>query len=64
MINVSCPNCQSKLEINGTPKIGQPVQCSNCSTNLEIVWLFPITLDFVETNITVQPERSINNGFS
>jgi hypothetical protein len=48
MINASCPQCASRIEILKNPKVGQYIQCQQCQTNLVITWLYPISLDFIE----------------
>jgi hypothetical protein len=48
MILAECPNCCSHIEIKDVPLIGHPVICFYCNVQLEITWLFPVTLDYPE----------------
>lgn len=48
MITVKCPLCQNKINVSQPVMLGQRVTCSECKSLLEIIWLFPISLDKVE----------------
>ena len=53
MISVPCPVCQSKLEIMIEPDIGYHLNCKSCQAELEVIWLYPITLDIPENNYSI-----------
>lgn len=63
MIIVECPNCNAHIEIDKTPVIGLPVKCYQCHVDLEVIWLYPITLDYPEGKLfqSKQPEFSEEN---
>lgn len=50
MIHGICPACQSRFEIEIEPDLGIRVTCPDCSVTYEVTWLYPITLDYLETN--------------
>lgn len=60
MIIVSCPECQQKINLGSDPEIGQPVTCQSCNTMLEVVWLFPVFLDYID----IQEQVSANQDLS
>lgn len=41
-----CPSCFNNVNIGRQPGIGKIVVCPSCKTELEVVWLSPIELDF------------------
>jgi len=41
-----CPSCNAQVSVKGTPKIGLHVTCKSCDTELEVVWLDPLELDW------------------
>lgn len=41
-----CPSCGAQVSVKGTPKIGMKVTCKSCDTEVEIVWLDPLELDW------------------
>lgn len=41
-----CPSCGAQVSVKGTPKIGVHVTCKSCDTELEVVWLDPLELDW------------------
>ena len=47
MIQTKCLTCETEILVTKPPKIGQVLRCPECQAGLEIVWLFPIALDFV-----------------
>ena len=47
MITAECPSCGLPVQLGSKPKMGQQVNCGACDTELEIVWLDPIELDWV-----------------
>ena len=42
----SCPFCEASVKVSGAPKMGQRVVCHSCKTELEVVWLNPLELDW------------------
>ena len=51
MANAPCPECQHLIDVGAIPDIGLKVHCPICHLDLEVVWLFPVCLDNVETNL-------------
>ena len=41
-----CPECGKNVTVGPEPKMGKMVTCKNCGTDLEIVWLDPLELDW------------------
>ena len=50
MIHGICPVCKSRIEIEIEPDLGIRVSCPDCTVTYEVTWLYPITLDYLETN--------------
>lgn len=48
MITTFCPQCHTEVTLDPSPEIGQRVSCGTCATILEIIWLYPLSLDFPE----------------
>ncbi len=48
MPTVKCPTCLAVFAIAPDPEIGQLVVCPQCDTQLIIVWLYPLEVDFVD----------------
>ena len=46
MNEATCPSCGASIKIKGTPRIGMQVTCKSCDTEVEVVWLEPLELDF------------------
>lgn len=46
MNEAACPSCGDTITIKGTPKIGMHVTCKSCDTEVEVVWLDPLELDW------------------
>ena len=46
MVKADCPSCGSKVNLGPKPKMGQRTVCSACDTELEVVWLDPVELDW------------------
>ncbi|MDH5505621.1 MAG: lysine biosynthesis protein LysW [Anaerolineae bacterium] len=42
----NCPYCEAGVGLDSKPKMGQRVTCGNCKTELEVVWLDPVELDW------------------
>ena len=43
-----CPVCKNETDLSFPPTIGQLVICQVCKSTLEVIWLFPISLEPVE----------------
>ena len=41
-----CPSCGAQVAVKGTLKIGMHTTCSSCDTELEVVGLDPLELDW------------------
>jgi lysine biosynthesis protein LysW len=46
MIMAQCPSCGAQVSIYTKPKMGQKVKCNTCESDLEVVWLEPVELDW------------------
>jgi lysine biosynthesis protein LysW len=46
MIMAQCPSCGGQVSIYTKPKMGQKVKCNTCESDLEVVWLEPVELDW------------------
>lgn len=46
MNEAACPSCGATVSIKGTPKIGMHVTCKSCDSEVEVVLLDPLELDF------------------
>lgn len=42
----TCPACGTKLRFQAEPKLGEFVVCEECGTELEVIQLSPIKLDW------------------
>ncbi len=56
MITASCPECKNQINLDTNPEIGQTIKCATCQTILEVIWLYPLSLDY--------PEYSQQSGIS
>jgi len=45
-----CPSCMEEIEVSEDPNIGLQLKCLHCHTTVEVTWLFPLTLDFIDKN--------------
>ncbi len=59
MILAECPNCCSHIEIKDVPVIGQQVECFYCDVQLEITWLYPVTLDYPERHLSLKQDVEV-----
>jgi len=51
MIICSCPECDAENDVGLAPEIGQRVICIGCGKDLEVIWLYPLALDYAEEKI-------------
>ena len=58
MITAQCPECQIEVDVGENPVIGQRVCCPVCAIELEVTWLYPISLDYPEDDAWVVPPRN------
>jgi lysine biosynthesis protein LysW len=65
MVVATCPQCQNKIGLSMPVVLGQKLTCSVCSVSLEVVWLYPICLDYVENETgsagSIPPDRDETN---
>jgi lysine biosynthesis protein LysW len=57
MIITVCPDCSNELSVSENPRIGGSVACDSCGQKLEIVWLYPLEVDYQEEKTSCE----INN---
>ena len=43
-MSAKCPNCNYSMQFSRLMEINHLVICSNCGVELEVVWLYPLTL--------------------
>lgn len=48
MAKVKCPHCNADIQVGENPQLGQVHTCENCGIRFEVVWLFPLALDYYE----------------
>lgn len=41
-----CPACNGKVNTGPKPRMGQRLKCGKCGTELEVVWLEPVEVDW------------------
>lgn len=46
MTIVECISCGSEIRFSAQPNMGQSVTCADCDSELEVVWLDPVELDW------------------
>jgi len=56
LVKATCPACNNITELVPPLDLGQHLTCPVCKTCLEIIWLYPICLDYAEF------EESNNDG--
>lgn len=47
MASAYCPDCDAKIVLNPQPKLGDKLNCPDCDTELEVISLEPLELDWV-----------------
>lgn len=58
-----CPSCGAQVIVKGTPKIGAHVTCKSCDTEIEVVWLDPLELDFPMDEFEDEVEDELDSSF-
>ena len=48
MLTAQCPACSAAVDVNPQPDLRARLTCRQCGTPLEVVWLYPLVLDFLE----------------
>jgi lysine biosynthesis protein LysW len=51
-----CPQCGKEISVGSQPRIGQAVTCANCDSELEVVWLDPLELDWPMLDLDEEDE--------
>lgn len=59
MIETPCPECEYHVKINGRPQKGQRLSCPACHTNLVVVSLYPVELDFALSAKHMAPLKKV-----
>ena len=62
MITVQCPQCQQEIKFGSNPEIGQQIICLSCDTVLIVVWLYPMSLDYMENPVRTSADLGSNVG--
>jgi lysine biosynthesis protein LysW len=47
MLRAECPECGEPVELRDNTEVGDHVVCIECNTELEVLSLFPLELDYV-----------------
>ncbi len=47
-LTAECPECESVTTFKSTPKLSQKVACASCGARLEVAFLNPIMLDWID----------------
>jgi lysine biosynthesis protein LysW len=42
----TCPDCEENFDLAEDAEIGDVIECPKCSVRLEILNVFPVTLDY------------------
>ncbi len=45
-INAECPSCEESITFHKPPRLGQILRCQFCESELEVIDLDPVTLDW------------------
>lgn len=48
MKKITCPDCQTQIQVKDSVVIGDVIECPNCATELEIVGKNPIRVEIIE----------------
>jgi len=63
MMMVKCLDCDANIEMV-EPEIGQTLTCTACGRTYDIVWLYPVTLDWPEQPAKAQTPAVISSKVS
>ena len=47
-VSVYCPECESRIVLNPHAELGQRFKCRWCETDLEVVSVDPLEIDWVD----------------
>ena len=47
MLRAECPECGEPVELRDSTQVGDRVICIECNTELEVLGLYPLGLDYV-----------------
>jgi hypothetical protein len=45
MATTYCPECGTEIDIDVDLVVGKRIECQGCQTYLEVIWLFPLSLE-------------------
>ena len=48
MAEAICPSCGEDIQLTGKVQLGQEVVCPHCETELEVIDLDPVELDWID----------------
>ena len=57
MKKAECPSCKKTIELSDNIEIKDLITCQKCNALLELVWLFPPTLDWTEDPPVIASHR-------
>lgn len=60
MMITKCLICKGEIEVSEDPNIGLQLMCIHCSTEFEVTWLFPLTLDLLDKNLPANSDIVID----
>ena len=60
-LTAACPECEVNVTFKSMPKLNQTVSCPSCGTNLEVAYLNPIMLDWVNEDAPQEYEGDYMN---
>jgi lysine biosynthesis protein LysW len=46
MASTYCPDCDEKIVLKTTPEVGQRITCPHCESELEVISVDPLELDW------------------
>lgn len=63
MRKAKCPSCKKVIQFQETVKVQELITCPHCKSILELVRLFPPTLDWAEDPVANPTHRTFNKMF-
>jgi len=58
MATTDCPECGTGIDIDADLVVGKRIKCQACQADLEVIWLFPLSLERAD----LQWDPSISNS--
>lgn len=55
-VRTRCLACQVAIDVGPHPDLGQRVICPACNTAFDIVWLYPVHLDWLDDPQMFSPQ--------